>query len=72
VGLKSLKSLNLTNGYPNSNNNNNKVKSKPLELFAGTRHGTDHAVYFLMFFMCKTIYQPAHTRQCANFVVEFF
>jgi hypothetical protein len=37
VGLKSLKSLNLTNGYPNKNkkkkNNNNKVKSKPLELF---------------------------------------
>jgi hypothetical protein len=30
VGLKSLKSLNLTNGYPN--NKNNKVKSKPLEL----------------------------------------
>jgi hypothetical protein len=38
VGLKSLKNLNLTNGYPNKNkknkkNNNNKVKSKPLELF---------------------------------------
>jgi hypothetical protein len=35
VGLKSLKSLNLTNGYPNNknNNNNNKVKSKPLELY---------------------------------------
>jgi hypothetical protein len=36
VGLKSLKSLNLTNGYPNKNknkNNKNKVKSKPLELF---------------------------------------
>jgi hypothetical protein len=44
VGLKSLKSLNLTNGYPNNNNNNNNnnnknknnnnnVKSKPLELF---------------------------------------
>jgi hypothetical protein len=41
VGLNSLKSLNLTNGYPNknkknnnnnNNNNNNKVKSKPLEL----------------------------------------
>jgi hypothetical protein len=41
VGLKSLKSRNLTNGYPNknnnnknnnNNNNNNKVKSKPLEL----------------------------------------
>jgi hypothetical protein len=32
-----LKSLYLTNGYPNNNNNNNnnnnKVKSKPLELF---------------------------------------
>jgi hypothetical protein len=32
VGLKSLKRLNLTNGYPNKNNKNNKVKSKPLEL----------------------------------------
>jgi hypothetical protein len=34
VGLKSLKSLNLTNGYPNNNNKNknNEVKSKPLEL----------------------------------------
>jgi hypothetical protein len=43
VGLKSLKSLNLTNVYPNNKNkninnknknkkNNNKVKSKPLEL----------------------------------------
>jgi hypothetical protein len=36
VGLKSLKSLNLTNGYPNNTNknnkNNNKVKGKPLEL----------------------------------------
>jgi hypothetical protein len=35
VGLKSQKSLNLTNGYPNNKNNNkknNKVKSKPLEL----------------------------------------
>jgi hypothetical protein len=31
VGLKSLKSLNLTNSYPT--NKNNKVKSKPLELF---------------------------------------
>jgi hypothetical protein len=33
VGLNSLKSLNLTNGFPNKNmSNNNKVKSKPLEL----------------------------------------
>jgi hypothetical protein len=38
VGLKSLKSLNLTNGYPK---NNNKVKSKPLELYelAGKNEG---------------------------------
>jgi hypothetical protein len=37
VGLNSLKSLNLTNVYPNKNNKNNKnhkVKSKPLELYA--------------------------------------
>jgi hypothetical protein len=42
VGLNALKSLNLTNGYPNKNknnnkkkkkNNNNKVKSKSLELY---------------------------------------
>jgi hypothetical protein len=33
VGLNSLKSLSLTNVYPNNNKkNNNKVKSKPLEL----------------------------------------
>jgi hypothetical protein len=34
VGLNSLKSLNLTNVYPNKKkkNKNNKVKSKPLEL----------------------------------------
>jgi hypothetical protein len=39
VGLNSLKSLNLTNVFPNkkknkkkNNKNNNKVKSKPLEL----------------------------------------
>jgi hypothetical protein len=32
VGLNALKSLNLTNVYPNKNNKNNKVKSKPLEL----------------------------------------
>jgi hypothetical protein len=34
VGLNSLKSLNLTNVYPNNKNKkNNKVKSKPLELY---------------------------------------
>jgi hypothetical protein len=46
VGLKSLKSLNLSNGYPNKNNknkNNNKVKSKPLELFelAGKKYSNN-------------------------------
>jgi hypothetical protein len=33
VGLNSLKSLNLTNVYPDNKKKNNKVKSKPLELF---------------------------------------
>jgi hypothetical protein len=36
VGLNSLKSLDLTKLYPNNKNKNkknNKVKSKPLELF---------------------------------------
>jgi hypothetical protein len=36
VGLNSLKSINLTNVYPNNkknNNKNNKVKSKPLEFY---------------------------------------
>jgi hypothetical protein len=34
VGLNSLKSPNLTKLYPNNKNNNkNKVKSKPLELY---------------------------------------
>jgi hypothetical protein len=47
VGLKSLKSLNLTNGYPNKNNknnnnkNNNKVKSKPLELRSRVKSTSD-------------------------------
>jgi hypothetical protein len=48
VGLNSLKSLNLTNGYPNKNKNNNKnknknknnkVKSKPLELRSRVKIG---------------------------------
>jgi hypothetical protein len=49
VGLNSLKSLNLTNGYPNKNKNNknknknNKVKSKPLEL-------RSRVTIFLVFF----------------------
>jgi hypothetical protein len=41
VGLNSLKSLNLTNVYPNNKNNknNNKVKSKPLELRSRVKIG---------------------------------
>jgi hypothetical protein len=50
VGLKSLKSLNLTNGYPNKNKkkkNNNKVKSKPLELFelAGKKYRAAKGIF---------------------------
>jgi hypothetical protein len=48
VGLNSLKSLNLTNGYPNKNKNkNNKVKSKPLELRSRVKN------YFTIFFKLK-------------------
>jgi hypothetical protein len=44
VGLNSLKSLNLTNVYPNNNNKKNKknkVKSKPLELRSRVKSLTD-------------------------------
>jgi hypothetical protein len=61
VGLKSLKSLNLTNVYPNNNNNNNKknnkVKSKPLELRSRVKKYSflkrDHGPldFFLIFFI---------------------
>jgi hypothetical protein len=51
VGLKSLKSLNLTNVYPNNKNNNkkknNKVKSKPLELRSRVKNSTKRAVLFI-------------------------
>jgi hypothetical protein len=48
VGLNSLKSLNLTNGYPNKNNKNknNKVKSKPLELRSRVKKEVLEAVKF--------------------------
>jgi hypothetical protein len=57
VGLKSLKSLNLTNGYPNKNNknknnknknNNNKVKSKPLELRSRVKKASKYFKYQLV------------------------
>jgi hypothetical protein len=51
VGLNSLKSLNLTNVYPNNKNknnknknNNNKVKSKPLELFELAGKNLPHCI----------------------------
>jgi hypothetical protein len=52
VGLKSLKSPNLTNGYPNknkknkNNNNNNKVKSKPLELRSRVKMFLKNGIFF--------------------------
>jgi hypothetical protein len=53
VGLNSLKSLNLTNVYPNNNkkNNkkNNKVKSKPLELRSRVKND-----FFALCTLCKT------------------
>jgi hypothetical protein len=60
VGLKSLKSLNLTNGYPN-NNKNNIVKSKPLELFelAGKK-------YFFKFKKTSYIFLAASTECSAG------
>jgi hypothetical protein len=57
VGLKSLKSPNLTNGYPNKNKNNknknnknNKVKSKPLELRSRVKNIFFY--YFVMIYHC--------------------
>jgi hypothetical protein len=55
VGLNSLKSLNLTNGYPNNKNNNNKktnkVKSKPLELYelAGKKVSNAQCIFWPIF-----------------------
>jgi hypothetical protein len=49
VGLNSLKSLNLTNVYPNNKKKkNNKVKSKPLELYklAGKKQHSYHRFLF--------------------------
>jgi hypothetical protein len=57
VGLNSLKSLNLTNVYPNNKkSNNNKVKSKPLELyeFAGKNQVGQYVMhdhYVMTFFL---------------------
>jgi hypothetical protein len=47
VGLISLKSLNLNNVYPNNNKNkNNKVKSKPLELYEKSKSPSSDLVHF--------------------------
>jgi hypothetical protein len=68
VGLNSLKSLNLTNVYPNKNKNknnnnnnkkNNKVKSKPLELRSRTffsRGLMNERIFSLVIFLVVTLY----------------
>jgi hypothetical protein len=51
VGLNELKSLNLTNGYPNNNKNNknnNKVKSKPFELFVLAGKNINHTIAWFL------------------------
>jgi hypothetical protein len=74
VGLKSLKSLNLTNVYPNNkkkkkkNNNNNKVKSKPLEL--RSRVKTDilnrlGSECYLKFFLVILFFSWIFLQKCA-------
>jgi hypothetical protein len=56
VGLNSLKSLNLTNGYPNKNkNNNNKVKSKPLELRSRVKTLAESTFNYLFVFAKRCI-----------------
>jgi hypothetical protein len=67
VGLNSLKSLNLTNVYPNNkkNNNNkkknnNKVKSKPLELRSRVKT------------LCFTILESSNIVEADHIVVTSF
>jgi hypothetical protein len=70
VGLNSLKSLNLTNVYPNNNkknkNKNNKVKSKPLEFYELAGKKTIHFHY--IFLNLKIIRQSSI---CAKVVYRF-
>jgi hypothetical protein len=63
VGLNSLKSLNLTNGYPNKNKNNNKnknknnkVKSKPLELRSRVKIGIMGTYLYLKIRSCGNLF----------------
>jgi hypothetical protein len=67
VGLNTLKSLNLTNGYPNNKNNNknnknNIVKSKPLELRSRVK-----MAFFCTF--CDSWYDPF--RSCMFFSLRY-
>jgi hypothetical protein len=68
VGLKSLKSPNLTNGYPNKNkknnnknknNNNNKVKSKPSRVKI---HGLPSTLLQLFYFSGSATLRTLVTR----------
>jgi hypothetical protein len=72
VGLNALKSLNLTNVYPNNKKykkkNNNKVKSKPLELFElANKNFTENIQnYFLKYFSMKTRSVAEHSVSVCN------
>jgi hypothetical protein len=62
VGLNSLKSLNLTNGYPNknknnNNNNNNKVKSKPLELCSRVKTNFQPKLFLYLPFLSSGVFK---------------
>jgi hypothetical protein len=76
VGLKSLKSLSLTNGYPNKNknnnnkNNNNKVKSKPLELFELAGKNVPPKLFYLTLFFPVIHIIPLFYRQTISLWTE--
>jgi hypothetical protein len=62
VGLNLLKSLNLTNGYLNNKkNNNNKVKSKRLELYELAVKKSTLLTCFMVHFKTGTRQKMAHT-----------
>jgi hypothetical protein len=78
VGLNSLKSLNLTNVYPNNNKNNNnnnnnknnKVKSKPLELRSRVKKSCETKKFgFLLKKKCCLLY-PSITKT-ADFLSSY-
>jgi hypothetical protein len=80
VGLNSLKSLNLTNGYPNknknknknNNKNNNKVKSKPLEPRSRVKIPNDLSI-LTHYYPCKSWLDVVFFKKISkNFQILFF